>query len=88
MPIWLAYEEELRLCEENGRVIAGVPAIGTWPAAGATVNLFALRRAAEAVVTETVEIVALENAVLIATKRGHFSLPLLEFGSAKNGHRR
>jgi hypothetical protein len=61
VPIWLAYESEigeLRLRDEHGGVTAGLPAIGTWPVAGATVNLFPLRRAAETVATEDVELIA------------------------------
>jgi hypothetical protein len=85
VPIWLAYLDEngeLRLREEQGGVIAGLRAIGTWPAAGATVNLFPLRRAAEAAATEDVELIAVEEAVLVLTAKGHVSLPLLEFGPA------
>jgi hypothetical protein len=85
VPIWLAYESEigeLRLREERGGVTASLPAIGTWPAAGTTVNLFPLRRAAEAVVTEDVELIAIGEAVLVPTAKGHVSLPLLDFGPA------
>jgi hypothetical protein len=85
VPIWLAYESEsgeLRLREERGGVTAGVPAIGTWPVAGATVNLFALRQAAEAAATGDVELIAVDEAVLVPTARGHVSLPLLDFGPA------
>jgi hypothetical protein len=41
VPIWLAYESEIGefLREERGGVTAGLPAIGTWPVAGATVNI-------------------------------------------------
>ena len=61
VPIWLAYESEIgELClrEERGGATAGLPAIGTWPVAGATVNLFPLRRAAETAATEDVELIA------------------------------
>jgi hypothetical protein len=83
VPVWLAYESgsgELRLREEHGGVTAGLAAVGTWPAAGATVNLFPLRRAAEAVAIEDVELIAIDEAVLVPTANGHVSLPLLDFG--------
>ena len=85
VPIWLEYESEiaeLRLREERGGVTAGLPAIGTWPVAGATVNLFPLRRAAETAATEDVELIAVDEAVLVLTPQGHVSLPLLDFGPA------
>ena len=85
VPIWLAYESEigeLRLREERGGVTAGLPAIGTWPVAGATVNLFPLRRAAKTAATEDVELIAVDEAVLVPTAQGHVSLPLLDFGPA------
>jgi hypothetical protein len=63
-----------------GGVTAGLPTIGTWPVAGATVNLFPLRRAAEASATGDVELIAVDEAVLVPTARGHVSLPLLDFG--------
>ena len=66
VPIWLAYESEigeLRLREERGGVTAGLPAIGTWPVVGATVNLFPLRRAAETAATEDVELIAVDESM-------------------------
>jgi hypothetical protein len=87
LPIWLAYESgvgELRLREERGGVMAGLPAFGRWPAAGATVNLFSLRRAAEAITGEDVELIAVDEAVLVPTAQGYVSLPLLEFGPEHN----
>jgi hypothetical protein len=80
VPIWLAYDSgsgELRLREERGGVTAGLPALGTWPAAGATVNLFPLRRAVEAASKENIELIAIDEAVLVPTAQGHVSLPLL-----------
>jgi hypothetical protein len=85
VPIWLAYDSgsgELRLREERGGVTAGLPALGTWPAAGATVNLFPLRRAVEAASKEDIELIAVDEAVLVPTAQGHVSLPLLDFGPA------
>ena len=85
VPIWLAFEREigeLRLREERGGVTAGLTVIGTWPAAGATVNLFPLRRAVETAATKDVELIAVDEAVLVLTPRGHVSLPLLDFGPA------
>jgi hypothetical protein len=85
VPIWLAYVSkisELRLREEGGGLTAGLPALGTWSASGATVNLFPLRRTAETATTEDVELIAVDEAVLVPTAQGHVSLPLLDFGPA------
>jgi hypothetical protein len=60
--------------------MAGLPALGTWPVAGATVGLFPLRRAVEAAETESIELIAADEAVLVPTKRGHVALDLLNFG--------
>jgi hypothetical protein len=82
VPIWLHHDEinqELMLTEENATVQAAVHATGTWPAAGATVNLFLLRRA----VTNSpvrVELYATESAILVLTAKGYVSLDLLSFG--------
>ena len=81
VPVWLSFHEgELRLTEERGGVMAGLPALGTWPVAGATVGLFPLRRAVEAAETENIELIAADEAVLVPTKRGHVALDLLNFG--------
>jgi hypothetical protein len=72
----------MQMREERGGVTAGLPALGTWSAAGATVNLFPLRRAAEAAAKEDIELIAVDEAVLVPTAQGHVSLSLLDFGPA------
>lgn len=61
---------------------ASLSALGTWPPAGATVNLFSLRHAAEGVRTSDIELIAVDDAILVPTAQGHVSLPLLDFGPA------
>ena len=81
VPVWLSFHDgALRLTEERGGVVAGLPALGTWPVAGATVGLFPLRRAAEVAETESIALIATDDAVLVPTPRGHVSLDLLDFG--------
>jgi hypothetical protein len=83
VPIWLHYDaerRELRLGEDHGTVLAVLPALGTWPAAGATVNLYALRNAALNASTNDVELLAVDEGVLVPTTRGYVALELLQFG--------
>ena len=72
VPIWLDYDPrtcKLRLREDRGSVLAALPADGTWPSAGATVNLHMLHRAAKSVATDEIQLVCIEDAVLVP-KRG------------------
>jgi hypothetical protein len=90
LPIWLHYDASghLSLTEDRGKVRAFVPATGTWPAAGVTVDLFLLQRAAERVGGGAVDLIATNEAVLVPTKKGHIALKLLPFGPGKPQRRR
>ncbi len=83
VPVWMRFdprEGTLSITEERNAVIAVVRASGSWPPAGATVNLFMLRNAAQALETETVELAAISDAILIPTPHGHVRMNLLPFG--------
>lgn len=83
LPIWLDFDitrGELRLVEDRGRVAAGIPASGTWPPAGATVDLFMMKRAVSTMETDAIELHVLGDAVAIYAGRLQVRLHLLEFG--------
>lgn len=83
IPVWLSFDaasQELRISEDHGKVVASVPANGEWPAAGATVNLFMLRRGA-ASCGEAIELHATEDAIILLTPRGHVRLDFIAFGN-------
>jgi hypothetical protein len=83
LPVWLQFESdsgELHLIEERGKVSASLPARGTWPPAGATVDLFMLKRAVKACRGKSVDLHAAVDSLLIFGDQWHASLKLLRFG--------
>lgn len=83
VPVWLRFDEtaqELEIAEDRGRAVASVPARGAWPAQGATVDLFYLRRAAQLHPSELIELIATEEAIVVPMPSGERVLNLLEFG--------
>jgi hypothetical protein len=63
MPVWFSFGlqgQELRISEDRGKIAANVPASGAWPAAGATADLFMLRRGVT-VCGEVIELYAVEE---------------------------
>ena len=73
---------ELWIGEDQANVRAAIKALGEWPAAGTTVDLFLLRQAVKNTAGEHVELHAIDEAVLVPTRRGHVILKLLPFGPA------
>ena len=91
LPIWLDFDikqGELRLVEDRGRVAAGIPASGTWPPAGATVDLFMMKRAVSTMETDEIELHVLGDAVAIYAGRLQVRLHLLAFGPESRRGRR
>ena len=83
LPIWLKFAAEsgdLQIIEDQGQVAARVPAIGTWPPLGATVDLFMLKRAVARLETDSVDLHALSSAIVIYGDRWQVRLNLLTFG--------
>jgi hypothetical protein len=83
LPVWLSHNPvrgELDIVEEGGTVKASVPAGGTWPPAGATVDLFMLKRALTVWPNEVITLEALEEAVVMRADRRQVRLNLLAFG--------
>ncbi len=83
LPIWLnfaAESGELQIVEDQGQVAARVPARGTWPPLGATVDLFMLKRTLARLDIGYVELHALTNAIAIFADRWQVRLNLLNFG--------
>jgi len=88
LPVWLHLlpgGKELQIVEDRGRVTATVPAKGTWPASGATVDLFLLKRAVTNSRGEGVELHAVDGAVMLWADRWHVRLNLLAFGPDSRG---
>ena len=83
LPVWMALLPdggELRITEDRSEVGAHVPAKGRWPPAGATVDLYMLKRAVTSVTGEVVDLHALDGAVVVYGDRWHVRLTLLAFG--------
>ena len=85
LPVWLRFiaeAGELQIVEDRGAVEARVPASGDWPCAGATVDLFLLRRAVEDCPAPAVDLHATADAVMVFGGKWHVRLALQEFGPA------
>lgn len=83
VPVWLIFDRqkgELGLAEDRGRVLAAVPATGSWPPMGATISLLALRRIVEKLTDDSIELIAAREAVYLLTPNGHMKFDLLPFG--------
>lgn len=83
LPIWMTLRpdgDELQITEDRSEVGARVPAKGSWPPAGATVDLYMLKRAVINVTGEVVDLHALDSAVVVYGDRWHVRLNLLAFG--------
>ncbi len=83
LPVWLRFDgrERLLWIEEQSAAASGaVAAEGSWPAMGATVDLYLLRRAATLISAETAQLAATADAVVVPTDRGYVRLKLLSFG--------
>ena len=72
--------DELRITEDRAEVGAHVPASGSWPPAGATVDLYMLKRAVTKVTGDVVDLHALDEAVVVYGDRWHVRLNLLPLG--------
>jgi hypothetical protein len=73
----------LLLQEDKGLVYAHLPAKGDWPAAGATIDLYALRNAAKNLTSPEIELHAVAEGVLVPTDRGYARFNLLAFGPSQ-----
>ena len=83
LPVWLNFVaggQELRLVEERGKVTASLPAVGTWPPAGVTVDLFVLKRAMSAGDSDAVDLHATADSLIVFGDRWRARLKLLRFG--------
>lgn len=83
VPVWLSFNRskgELAILEARRGVQAIVKATGYWPPAGATLDMFALRRVVEVLEMDEVELIVGAGEILIPTVRGHVSLKLQPFG--------
>ena len=83
LPIWLSFDPTanvLRLSEDQGAVEAEIPAIGEWPPAGATIDLYTLKRILEESDHDKIELHALEDAILFFAGSWNVRLNLLAFG--------
>jgi hypothetical protein len=90
LPVWLRLlpgAKELQMVEDGGQVTASVPAKGTWPAVGATVNLFSLKRAVTHCHGDSVQLHAINDAVALWADRWHVRLKLMPFGPESRVHR-
>ena len=83
MPVWIHLDiesHELHVVEERGKVTGSLPAGGTWPPAGATVDLFMLKRAVSACRGDAVELHAAADSLIVFGDQWHARLKLLRFG--------
>ena len=83
LPVWLKFDpntKSLQIVEERGAVFAHVPATGGWPPAGATVDLFMLRRAVTECRDENIDLHAVGDAVILFGDNWRVQLNLLSFG--------
>lgn len=83
LPVWISFagdDQELRLVEERGKVAALLPAEGTWPPVGVTIDLFTLKRAVSACSSEAVDLHATADFVILFGDRCRVRLKLLRFG--------
>src|SRR5262245_31295756 len=83
LPVWLSFNaatKELEIQEEGGVVKAQVPAEGSWPPAGATVDLYMLKRALAVWRDDNIDLQATEDAILLSHDRRQVRLNLLTFG--------
>jgi hypothetical protein len=83
LPVWISFaagDQELRFVEERGKVTASLPAVGTWPQAGVTVDLFMLKRAMSAGDNEAVDLHATADSLIVFGDRWRVRLKLLRFG--------
>lgn len=83
LPVWVSFAvdgQELRIVEERGKVTASLPAVGTWPPAGATIDLFTLKRAISACDSESVDLHATADSLIVFGDRWRARLKLLRFG--------
>jgi hypothetical protein len=74
VPVWLSFDApcgELTVVEARGGARAVVKAAGSWSPAGATLDMFALRRLLSLLDTPDVELIADAAEILIPTARGH-----------------
>jgi hypothetical protein len=83
VPVWLNFDSprgELTIVEARGGARAVVKASGAWSPAGATLDMFGLRRVLASLDTDDVELIADASEILIPTKRGHVRLKMQPFG--------
>lgn len=83
LPVWLNFNsdtESLQIVEDRGVVFAHVPATGSWPPAGATVDLFTLRRAVTRCRDEIIALHAAADAIFLFGDNWRVQLNLLSFG--------
>ena len=83
LPIWLSFdktENMLQLAEDSAEVKAEIPATGEWPAAGATVDMYTLKRILENCTHDEIELHALEDTILFFAGSWNVRLNLLAFG--------
>jgi len=83
VPVWLRFDpakSQLAITEARRGVTAVVEARGAWSPAGATLDMFALRRVVEALEASEVELILTPDQILIPTARGHVQLRMQAFG--------
>ena len=83
LPVWLSFDrdtESLQIVEDQGTVLAQIPATGSWPPAGATVDLFLLRRAVTNCRDEIITLHAAADAIFLFGDNWRVQLNLLSFG--------
>jgi hypothetical protein len=89
VPVWLHHDAERRqlaIVEERGAVTAHVRAEGDWPPAGATIDLYALKRAVERHPDDPVEFIVAADSILLAGDGWHARLNLRKFGPESTVH--
>lgn len=91
LPVWISFAadgQELRLVEERGKVKASLPAVGIWPPAGVTVDLFMLKRAMSVCDSDAVDLHATADSLIVFGDRWRARFKLLRFGPESGRHSR
>ena len=89
VPVWLDFDpklHQLAIVEERGAVTAMVRAEGKWPPAGATIDLYAMKRAVERHPDDPVALMVAADSIVLAGEGWHARLSLRKFGPESAVH--